>query len=396
MRISRARFAVLLTVGLALVACAEPKGVFKYVNVDVPYILEAYSQMTGAKLVMGPGVEKAHGKVSLQSEGPTTAPEAARMIERALADQAGVVLTRLGDNRVSVTYDEALEKQAMLRLSRQSPPRTAARPADDSPQYEVRGEVSWIGSEGKYVDGGKRTSGFIVSVKGAQWAVTVFPSNWPTRIRFEKKVPAPLSETLSCDGTNGYSLEVYPPGESRHSQFGNRWIGNTPAGHGSARELYPLWYAFASHHYGRTLSTNNILGLEPGIPVMEGVLKTNAAFPHLPLSVTGTNAKQTLRWEFKVTAFTNAFGLTLPAEAVARYTSKTLKVPEFSEPWSSVVLKVHAIRPRSEMTSFVPDLNDNQTVIDDWTYKNGNPPHEARIISDRWPTAAEVNAFYFR
>ena len=66
------------------------------------------------------------------------------------------------------------------------------------------------------------------------------------------------------------------------------------------------------------------------------------------------------------------------------------------EPWSTVVVKVQEVRPLCAMKSFVPDLNDERTVIYDWTYKNGNPPHEARIVTNRWPTAADVNAFNFR
>lgn len=61
------------------------------------------------------------------------------MIERALIEQAGVVITPLGDRRASVTCDDVLARQAMARLANNTPP---------TPQYEVRGEVSWIGREG--------------------------------------------------------------------------------------------------------------------------------------------------------------------------------------------------------------------------------------------------------
>jgi hypothetical protein len=158
------------------------------------------------------------------------------------------------------------------------------------------------------------------------------------------------------------------------------------------RELYPLWYAFASHHYCRSVTNDNILPLEPGLPPMRGVLRTNTVFPHLPASVIGTNSTQTHRWDLTTTSFTNVFGLSLPAEVVAGYTT----ISNSQEPWSTVVLKVQEVRPRCAVTSFVPDLNNERTDINDWTHKNGNPPYEAHIVTNRWPTASEVNAFYFR
>lgn len=305
------------------------------------------------------------------------------MIERALIDQAGVVITPLGDGKVSVTQNDALAREAIRRIVRNESPTI---------QYEVRGEVSWIGRDGKFVEGGKRTSGFTVCVKGSQWSVSVFPSNWPTRIRFDKEVPIPLSSTISSDGTNCYSLKRYAPAEAQDSQIANRWISNVPAGKGSTRELYPLWYAFASHNYCRSLTNDNILPLEPGPPPMRGVLQTNATFPHLPVSIIGTNSKQTLRWDLTTTSFTNVFGLSLPAEVVVGYTT----IFNSTTPWSTVVLKVREVHPRCAMTSFVPDLNNERTVIFDSTYKNGNPPHEVQIVTNRWPTAAEVKAVYWK
>ncbi len=381
MKTFQSGLATLFAMVITLTAPAQTTGVFKFESADLMYVLEAYQSMTGRQLVITSNVRQA--KITLQSQGPTTAQEAARMIERALIDQAGVVITPLDSGRVSVTSDDVLAKQAMVRLSRNTPP---------TPQYEVRGEVSWIGRDGKYVEGGKRTSGFTVSVKGSQWSVTVYPSNWPTRIRFDKEVPVPILSTMTSDGTYGYDFRRYNSNEVHSTQVADRWLSEFPAGKGSTRELYPLWYAFASHNYCRSVTNENILPLEPGPPPMRGVLRTNTVFPHLPASVIGTNSTQTHRWDLTTTSITNVFGLSLPAEVVAGYTT----ISNSQEPWSTVVLKVREVRPRCAVTSFVPDLNNERTAINDWTYNNGNPPHEAHIVTNRWPTATEVNAFYFR
>ena len=381
MKTFQSGWAVLFTIVFALTASAQPSGVFRFLSADVMNVLESYQAMTGLKLVITPHVHQA--KITLESQVPTSAQEAARMIERALIDQAGVVITPLGDGKVSVTQNDALAREAIRRIARNESPTI---------QYEVRGEVSWVGRDGKYVEGGKRTSGFTVCVKGSQWAITVFPSNWPTRIRFDKEVPVPILSTMASDGTYGYDFRRYSSNEVHGTQVADRWLSESPAGKGSTRELYPLWYAFASHNYCRSLTNDNILPLEPGSPPMRGVLRTNTIFPHLPASIIGTNAKQTLRWDLTTTSFTNVFGLSLPAEVVAGYTT----IFNSREPWSTVVLKVHEVRPRCAITSFAPDLNNERTDIRDWTYNNGNPPHAAHFVTNRWPADAEVKASYFR
>jgi type II secretory pathway component GspD/PulD (secretin) len=87
-------FAMVIT----LTAPAQTTGVFKFESADLMYVLEAYQSMTGRQLVITSNVRQA--KITLQSQGPTTAQEAARMIERALIDQAGVVITPLDSGRV--------------------------------------------------------------------------------------------------------------------------------------------------------------------------------------------------------------------------------------------------------------------------------------------------------
>ncbi len=100
----------LLTLLLTFTAPAQPSGVFKFEAAEVSKVFEAYRVITGLELVIASNVEKAPPfKITLQSKRETTAKEAARMIERALLEQAGVVITHLEDGRISVTYNDALK-----------------------------------------------------------------------------------------------------------------------------------------------------------------------------------------------------------------------------------------------------------------------------------------------
>ena len=84
----------------------EARGAFKFVDVGVKEVLEAYKAMTGTPLIIASNVTNISHKVTLQSEGPTLAAEAAKRIEYALLMQAGVILTHMADKRVSVTYND--------------------------------------------------------------------------------------------------------------------------------------------------------------------------------------------------------------------------------------------------------------------------------------------------
>jgi hypothetical protein len=171
----------------------------------------------------------------------------------------------LGDGKVSVT--------AKRRAGQGSYPKNHKKRIANN-QYEVSGEVSWIGRDGKYVDGGKRTSGFTVCVKGSNGLSPSFrATGHPDSVR--KGTPTPIFSTISSDGTYGYSFQRYNSNDVHVTQVAERWLSEFPAGKGSTRESYPLWYAFASHNYSRSPTNDNLLPLEPGPPPMRGVLRTN-------------------------------------------------------------------------------------------------------------------------
>jgi len=123
---------------------------------------------------------------------------------------------------------------------------------------------------------------------------------------------------------------------------------------------------------------------------MQGLLATNRLFPYLPTSITGTNAERTLKWTFEATSLTNVFGFSLPLEAVVGYTA-LFKSPE---PWSTVVIKLREVYPASGRTSFTGNLNEERSVVYESTYKDATPSFEARVVTNNWPSDAEIEARY--
>jgi hypothetical protein len=84
-----------------------PPGTINFTNSEVSQILEIYRGMTGLALVIDSRVKTMHHPITLQAKAAAK-DEAEKLIEKALVDQAGVVITRLDDKRASVTYNDAL------------------------------------------------------------------------------------------------------------------------------------------------------------------------------------------------------------------------------------------------------------------------------------------------
>ncbi len=84
-----------------------PGGNINWKNLPVMQALLVYEDLTGAQLVTDSRVKKVPHALTLLAN-PTNKSEAAKVIEQTLLDQAGVVLTHLGEKRVSVTYNDAL------------------------------------------------------------------------------------------------------------------------------------------------------------------------------------------------------------------------------------------------------------------------------------------------
>ena len=98
-------FAFLVT-GCCSRGTAAP-GTIRFTGADVSQVLEFYRDLTGLKLVIDSRVTKMGHMVRVEAKVPGK-EEAAKLIEKALLEQARVVITRLDDKRASVTYNDAL------------------------------------------------------------------------------------------------------------------------------------------------------------------------------------------------------------------------------------------------------------------------------------------------
>src|SRR5688572_22023939 len=85
-----------------------PANIVNFRSADVRQVLAFYSELAAVELVTSSHVDALHAKITLQPEGRLTAGAIAEAVEKALIDQAGIVITRIDAKRASVTYNDAL------------------------------------------------------------------------------------------------------------------------------------------------------------------------------------------------------------------------------------------------------------------------------------------------
>ena len=83
-------------------------GSINFVNVPVDDVLHTYEALAKSELIIASNVRLANHHITLRAGG-VSSEVIQRMIEQALLKQAGIVVTRLDDKRVSVTYNDKLE-----------------------------------------------------------------------------------------------------------------------------------------------------------------------------------------------------------------------------------------------------------------------------------------------
>jgi hypothetical protein len=87
---------------------------------DVGVVLRLYGGWSGCDLVVSSDVKKLSVPIWFISEPQKkySTPDAARVISVILQEQAGIVITPLGGNRVSVTYNDQLpiKKQDITKI----------------------------------------------------------------------------------------------------------------------------------------------------------------------------------------------------------------------------------------------------------------------------------------
>jgi len=97
-----------LLVSLCAVSAGEPKRTVNFINTPLEKILPIYHELSGLELIESSEVKKLHTAITVRTAVPVSKSDLAKLMEKALVDQAGVVISRLDAQRASVTYNEAL------------------------------------------------------------------------------------------------------------------------------------------------------------------------------------------------------------------------------------------------------------------------------------------------
>lgn len=87
--------------------CADESGSIDFTNVPVAQVLDIYKKMTSRELVISSEIKKVHASITLRLQNASKV-EATKAVEKALLEQAGVVITPLDEKRISVTFNDAL------------------------------------------------------------------------------------------------------------------------------------------------------------------------------------------------------------------------------------------------------------------------------------------------
>ena len=82
-------------------------GSVHFSNAQVSQVLPIYRAMTGLELIVDSRVKTVGYTITLKAQGGGK-EAGVKLIEQALLNQAGIVITRLDKKRASVTYNDAL------------------------------------------------------------------------------------------------------------------------------------------------------------------------------------------------------------------------------------------------------------------------------------------------
>ena len=85
-----------------------PPGLVNFSSTHIIQVLQYYVDLSGRELVISSHVKALPARVTWQSQTTLKGSEVLKLIEKALLEQTGVVVTALNDKQSSVTYNDAL------------------------------------------------------------------------------------------------------------------------------------------------------------------------------------------------------------------------------------------------------------------------------------------------
>lgn len=105
-----------LTLSAALELQAQTPTRINLVEAPPFIVLQIYRELSGLELVTSSQVNAVTARVTLQPIEAFGKAEMLKLIEKALLEQAGIVVTKLDDKRASVTFNGALPTRVVKPL----------------------------------------------------------------------------------------------------------------------------------------------------------------------------------------------------------------------------------------------------------------------------------------
>ena len=97
-----------LAFAISAFSAGSPAGSINFVNAPVNKVLPVYQALSGGQIIQSSEVKRMHSAITVRSSSALSKADTLKLIEKALIEQAGVVITPLGDKRISVTINDAL------------------------------------------------------------------------------------------------------------------------------------------------------------------------------------------------------------------------------------------------------------------------------------------------
>lgn len=85
-----------------------PAGLVNFSSTHIIQVLQYYADLGGRELVISSHVKALPARVTLQPQATLKGSEVLKLIEKALLEQTGIVVTDVNDKQSSVTYNDAL------------------------------------------------------------------------------------------------------------------------------------------------------------------------------------------------------------------------------------------------------------------------------------------------
>jgi hypothetical protein len=105
---------IALFLGALSTFAEDQQPMIDFANLAVDKVLLYYKQSSGCDLIESSDVIKQyHREISIRKSG--SKEEILKSLEKVLAEQTGVVITRLDDARVSVTFNDSLTIKPVIR-----------------------------------------------------------------------------------------------------------------------------------------------------------------------------------------------------------------------------------------------------------------------------------------